>query len=122
MKIAIIGYGIEGQALAEYFAKHGHEITVCDLNKKPVQLKNIRTRFGADYLKNLDEFDLVFRSPGIPYLKKEFDLLRARHQDSVPYTAPLLTSLTRYFFEKCPCPIVGVTGTKGKGTTATLLY
>lgn len=110
MKIAIVGYGIEGKSVAEYFGKRGADITVCDIKKNP-EWKGKHSRFGAHYLDSLKEFDLIFRSPGIPYLKKKFNPVRKK-----------LTSLTKYFFEKCPCPIIGITGTKGKGTTATLIY
>lgn len=114
MKIAIVGFGVEGRSLLEYFKKRGHEITICDVNKKVKKEKvshGLHFRFGPHYLSNLNGFDLIFRSPGIPYLNKEFDTVRSR-----------LTSAVKYFFENCPCPIVGVTGTKGKGTTATLIY
>lgn len=111
-KIAIVGYGVEGRACADYFEKKGYNITVCDQKYSgPLKSPTQKLRSGADYLKNLHEFDLVFRSPGVPYLLKEFKPVREK-----------LTSLTKYFFENCPCPIVGVTGTKGKGTTATLIY
>lgn len=113
MKIAIIGYGIEGQAVASYFGKRGHEITILDRIRKTLVVRNpkFHVRFGPNYLSDLRTFDKIFRSPGIPYLHKEFDSIR-----------PKLTSATKYFFEKCPCKILGVTGTKGKGTTASLIY
>lgn len=114
MKLAIVGFGVEGQALLRYFSGKGHGITVLDRDerlKTPKNSAEIRFRLGPQYLAGLEEFDLVFRSPGIPYLLPEFDRVREK-----------LTSLTKYFFEKCPCRIVGVTGTKGKGTTASLLY
>lgn len=113
MKIAIAGFGTEGRAALDYFEGQGRELTILDFKKKeiPPEFKNkVRFRFGADYLDNLQEFDLIFRSPGIPYLTKQFEPVRRK-----------LTSLTRYFLEKCPCKIIGVTGTKGKGTTTTLL-
>lgn len=114
MKIAIVGYGVEGKALTQYFRKHRHDVTVCDISegpKKELEKNKIHIRLGPHYLQNLGGFDLIFRSPGIPYLKKEFDPVRKK-----------LTSATKYFFEKCPCPIVGITGTKGKGTVSTLLF
>lgn len=101
MKIVIIGHGIEGKALEKHFSGKGHKIEIRDA-------KN-----GPGYLKRLDGFDMIFRSPGIPFLKKEFQMADIHAK---------LTSATKYFFEKCPCKIIGVTGTKGKGTTASLLY
>lgn len=116
MKIAIIGFGVEGKAVADYLVKKGHEITVCDVgdvapkNTPGQKSLNLHFRCGANYLNDLHEFDLIFRSPGIPCSLGEFDAVRGK-----------LTSETKYFFEKCPCEIVGVTGTKGKGTVVTLL-
>ncbi len=50
--------------------------------------------------------DLIIRSPGI-------------RPDVLPYAT---TTVTTIFFERCPCPVIGVTGTKGKGTTSSLIY
>ena len=112
MKVAIIGFGVEGRALAAYFVARGEYVTVCDVAKKLDGVpENVTVQTGAGYLKGLKKFDAIFRSPGIPFLKGEFDGVREK-----------LTSLTKYFFEHCPCPIIGVTGTKGKGTTSSLLY
>lgn len=115
MRIAIIGFGVEGRAVLKYFlAQGGHEITVCDIHtpaEKSADSGRIHFKFGPHYLNDLSEFDLIFRSPGIPYLKPEFSGVRDK-----------ITSATKYFFEHCPCPTIGVTGTKGKGTVSTLIY
>lgn len=114
MRIAILGFGTEGKSLANYFLGKGHVVTVCDKKDKTEELKNfqgLHAKFGRNYLTGLQEFDVIFRSPGIPYLKHELDYIRES-----------MSSLTRYFFDKCPCPIVGVTGTKGKGTVSSLIY
>lgn len=63
---------------------------------------------GPDAFKQIGRFDAVFKSPGIPPERLG--------------EIENLTTLTNYFFEHCPCPIIGVTGTKGKGTTSTLIY
>ncbi|MEK7552541.1 MAG: UDP-N-acetylmuramoyl-L-alanine--D-glutamate ligase, partial [Patescibacteria group bacterium] len=68
---------------------------------------------NPDYLKNLERFDLVFRSPGVPYNLPE--LVRARRRGIK------FSSGTKLFFERCPATIIGITGTKGKGTVSTLL-
>lgn len=64
------------------------------------------TAFEKEPFPDLASFDLIVRSPGI-------------RPDKIPQ--PTTTS-TNIFFELCPCPIIGVTGTKGKGTTSTLIY
>jgi len=97
-KIAVIGAGIEGLASEKFFKAHGAEVTLLD------------QKDGKEYLDNLEKFDLVVRSPGVkPILLKHLDKSK-------------ITSQTKIFFELCPCKIIGVTGTKGKGTTASLIY
>ncbi len=112
MKIAILGYGIEGKALAKYFKHYGAELTICDQNPKVKVREKAKVKLGRSAFKGLKNFDMVFKSPGIPL--KQLGKAASRIQN--------LTTLTRYFFEHCPCPIIGVTGTKGKGTTSTLIY
>ncbi|OGH41402.1 MAG: UDP-N-acetylmuramoylalanine--D-glutamate ligase, partial [Candidatus Levybacteria bacterium RIFCSPLOWO2_01_FULL_40_96] len=98
-KIAVIGEGIEGKSSAEFIKKQGAIVTVLDKTQ------------GEDYLKDLDKYDLIVRSPGVPLndLKKHVGTEK-------------ITSHTKLFFELCPAPIIGVTGTKGKGTTSSLIY
>lgn len=96
-KVSIVGYGIEGQDAEKYFKKKGADLTISD------------QKFDKNYLKDLNRFDLVVRSAGVYLYKPEFKGVN-------------LTSPIKLFFEKCPAKIIGVTGTKGKGTTATLIY
>lgn len=117
-KIAILGYGVEGKAMCEYLLRHGYgDITVCDRSEGVEGLADgVAFRGGAEYLKGLRDFDVVFRSPGISYFKPEIaELVEDLDSQTV------VTSMTKYFFEHCPVPVVGVTGTKGKGTTSTLI-
>ena len=65
-------------------------------------------------LEHLTDYDVIFRSPGVRRLTPE--LVDAEKNDVT------ITSQTKLFFDLCPCPIIGVTGTKGKGTTSTLTY
>ncbi len=113
-KIAILGFGREGRVLLNFFKKEGFsssQITVCDQN--PIELKDVSVRSGDDYLKHLDGFDVVFKSPGIPTMSP--DIQRALKRGVV------MSSSTNLFFDLCKGTIVGVTGTKGKGTTSTML-
>lgn len=111
MKVAIVGFGLEGQSIAKYFENKSAAITVCDIRKKEPGNKKLHGRFGPNYLHGLADFDLIFRSPGVPAFLPEFAGVKEK-----------ITSATRYFFKDCPCPIIGITGTKGKGTVSTLIY
>ncbi len=91
MKIAILGYGAEGQSAESYFQKHHDDTKVFD-HFTPQDITSF----------HLDDYDLVMRSPSV------------RPQGA-------WSSMTKYFFAKCPCPIIGVTGTKGKGTTCSFI-
>lgn len=116
-KIAILGYGIEGKAMLEYLHKHEFtEITVCDQNPdlKAEFPDGVSSTLGVDYMDGLDKFEVIFRSPGIKYLDPRVQSAKER---GVEVTSPI-----NFFVDQCPCSIVGVTGTKGKGTTSTLLY
>jgi len=94
MKIAVLGNGVEGKSIVKYFEGKGESVTVFD-EKEGVKFEDL----------DFSEFDLCFRSPSIqPWRIK----------------TGKVTSATRYFFEKCPAKIIGVTGTKGKGTTCSL--
>ncbi|MDO8503162.1 MAG: UDP-N-acetylmuramoyl-L-alanine--D-glutamate ligase [bacterium] len=118
--VAILGFGMEGQDATKYFLAQGAKITVFD--KKPREeiarggweKENIKWVCGEDYLKNgLQGFDLIVRSPGVyRYIPQ---IVEAEKNGAK------ITSSTILFFENCKTPIIGVTGTKGKGTTASLI-
>lgn len=91
MRVAILGYGKEGQSAEAYFRAKGAEIQVFD-NFTPAELQEL----------DLQNFDLILRSPSV-------------------HPQPDWSSMTQYFFAHCPCPIIGITGTKGKGTTCAML-
>lgn len=120
-KIGILGLGEENIALIKYlFANGANNLTVCDkksegeLDKYLSQIGNgLKYQLGDNYLENLSDFEIVFRTPGIPFLSPE---IQSAQQEGV-----IISSQTKLFFDLCPCPIISVTGTKGKGTTATLI-
>lgn len=113
MKIAILGYGLEGQAAHDYW-REGNEITICDQNPDLVVPDGIQKSLGENYLANLDGFDVIVRSPFV----KPKDIA----SNNSPEILEKVTSNTNEFFRVCPTKnIIGVTGTKGKGTTSTLI-
>jgi UDP-N-acetylmuramoylalanine--D-glutamate ligase len=122
-KIAVLGFGIEGIEVCRFLLLLKSSIVVYD-QKKWDELDESKTDFekkgiqfvtGENYLQNeLPGFDFIFRSPGFPYLSEV--LTKAKSQGSI------ITSAIKLFFDLCPAKIIGVTGTKGKGTTSTLIY
>lgn len=98
--VLLLGYGKEGKVTEKYLTKNfsGLNIDIGDISQDP------------NYLKKQENFDIVVRSPGI---KKEFV--------NIPYT-----TATNIFFSRAKhvsgVKIIGVTGTKGKSTTASLIY
>lgn len=114
MKLAILGYGNQGRAAYDYWSKKDCKITVCDSNTEISIPKDTNKRTGKDYLKNLDDFDLIVRSPAI----HPNDIVATNNKAILEK----VTSVTNEFFKVCPTKnIIGVTGTKGKGTTSTLI-
>ena len=113
MKVAIVGYATEGITSAKYWLGQGHNVTVCDQNKDLTVPNEYQSQLGDGYLKNLDDFDIIVRSAGIhPNV-----LLKDN-----PGIKPKITTNIEEFMRVCPTKnTIGVTGTKGKGTTSTLI-
>lgn len=97
--IAILGLGEEGQDVLTWLKSNS-------LNCRIKVFDKITT-------VDLSGFDIVFRSPGFWRLSLMLKKAAA--------AGVMITSATKLFFNLCPCPIIGVTGTKGKGTTASLI-
>ena len=95
MKIALLGYGKEGKATEQYFISHFENVE-CDVFENFTHEEAMKRDYSS--------YEYVFRSPSVPPLGLKNE-----------------TSLTKYFFDHCPCPIIGVTSTKGKGTTCTFI-
>lgn len=120
-KIGILGLGEENFSLINYLSHQGAKITICDKKSKEElghyfdKIKDLSFdfRLGENYLDNLIDFDIVMRTPGLSYLNPKIQEAKTK--------GVLISSQTKLFFELCPCQIIGVTGTKGKGTTSTLI-
>src|SRR3989344_5376984 len=125
-KVLILGFGREGQSTYRFLRKlFPHKrLAIADKKKlKELDVKaseiigsdnNLDIYLGNDYLNKLDLHEIVIKSPGIPY---KFDGIRKAKDKGVGFT-----SQTKIFFELCKGKIIGVTGTKGKSTTTSLIY
>jgi len=114
MNVAIVGYGaVEGKSALAYWQAQGAEVTVCDKNDKVVVPPGVPTQLGEGYLKNLDRFDVIVRNAGL-----HPKIILAEN----PGVEGKITTIVNEFLRVCPTKnTVGVTGTKGKGTTSTLI-
>ena len=114
--VCILGFGREGRStyakLVQYCSPAS--VTICDLNpvdrEKNGLPESVRIITGEGYQSCLDDFDIVFKSPGI-VLDKSPSQLRCE-----------VTSETQIFFTVYREQIIGITGTKGKSTVTSLIY
>ena len=112
--IGVIGVGVEGSATIQYLLAHGeNEITALDAKSVEDLPPEVETVFGEGYDRDLDRFGTIFKSPGIRPDNPEIEKARE--------SGTHVTSALSFFMERCPCPVVGVTGTVGKGTTCSLI-
>lgn len=116
-RILILGFGREGKsslAFIQKFLPHA-TVGVADRNTEAFNdlnvnnLNPIATYSGEDYWKAINYYDIVLKTPGISLKDKDVDLSK-------------ITSQTDLFLEDFHKQIIGVTGTKGKSTTSTLIY
>lgn len=97
-RILIVGYGREGKSVHAWLKQHYPDAKITIADKKTD---------GDGYLDHIAEYDTVIRSPGVPARL----LAKARH----------VTTATNIFFSLVVGKTIGVTGTKGKSTTSSLI-
>lgn len=118
-KILILGFEKEGKVTLSFLRKLFPEKTlgVADQNKdKKTKERKIRWHLGKNYLKAIKDYELIIKSPGIPIHSPEIEKIYKKNKNQK------ITSQTEIFFNNCPGKIIGITGTKGKGTVASLIY
>ncbi|OGM76797.1 UDP-N-acetylmuramoylalanine--D-glutamate ligase [Candidatus Woesebacteria bacterium RIFOXYA1_FULL_40_18] len=116
--VLLLGYGREGRSTHTFLRARYPEMIVGVADKdQSLHIEGIneaRLHKGDNYLKSVFDYDVVVRSPGIsPYLP---EFRKAQREGK------WITSATNIFFSECPGMIIGVTGTKGKSTTTSLIY
>lgn len=115
MKIAILGWGSQGQSAYEYWNNSDNHITICDRDSTLATVpEGCDTQLGDAYLDGLDRFDLIIRTPAL-HPREIINANNSQILDKV-------WSNTNEFMKVCPTRnVIGVTGTKGKGTTSSLI-
>lgn len=110
-RAVILGYGREGKSWLGILKELNvcREIAVADMNE--LSIPGITTISGEDYLEKCAEYDLILQSPGV--------IVKNRLDENAK--AKILTQ-TELLLMLHPCKIIGITGTKGKSTTSSLIY
>jgi UDP-N-acetylmuramoylalanine--D-glutamate ligase len=123
-KVTVMGLGLHGGGLAvvKWLVKQGAKVLVTDLRDKKTltptlaKIKNKSVRFvlGQHRDQDFQNTDLVIKNPGVPRHSKYLSIAR---QQGIPVETDM-----SLFFRLCPVPIIGITGTKGKSTTTSLIH
>lgn len=109
-KVLLVGYGIENRSVYSFLKRvfPNIEIAIAD-QKASIDLPaGATTYFGKDYLSAAANYDTLVRAPGVP-------------PTLLPKNKNIITA-TQIFFALNKKPTIGVTGTKGKSTTSSLIF
>ena len=105
-RILILGFGREGRSTDAFLKKYLPEAQVAVADKNPMDgVKHS----GARYLETVYDNDIVIKTPGISL--KDFDTHGVE-----------ITSQTDLFLNQFHNQTIGISGTKGKSTTTSLIY
>jgi len=123
-KVVIMGLGLLGGGVGavKFFVKKGAKVLVTDL-RKTADLKEslnkikrlpVKLVLGKHKKGDFKKCDLIIKNPAVPSNSPYLEIARKNN-------IPIKTDID-IFFDLCKVPIIGVTGTKGKSTVATLIY
>lgn len=115
-KVLILGFGREGRSTYHFLKNNNVKCImgiadINDITDEEVLKDNVILHTGANYLDAMKEYDLVMKTPGQSF--KDVDLTGIRDK---------ITSQAELFLKYGKDKIIGITGTKGKSTTSSLIY
>ena len=116
-KILILGFGKEGISTYKFIRKHfqNKKIYIADKTNANEEMilkdKNVDINFGDNYLDNLKDFDIIMKTPGISFANINIESFKEK-----------IKSQLELFLEFLDVTTIGVTGSKGKSTTSSLIY
>ena len=113
-RILIAGFGREGKSTLRFLQQYMPDAVVGIADKNESAFQDVDKErydlfFGDDYLRAASDYDIVIKTPGISVKDVDIDL-------------SLISSQTDLFLEAYHNQVIGVTGTKGKSTTSSLIY
>jgi UDP-N-acetylmuramoylalanine--D-glutamate ligase len=120
-RAVILGLARQGTALVRFLTKVGADVTVSDLRDKTAladqmaELADLPVRYvlGEHPLGLLDDADLLYLSGGVPV---DIPIVVKAQRRSIP-----VSNDAQLFMERCPAPVIGITGSAGKTTTTALV-
>lgn len=121
-KIAVIGAGVSNIPLFEYLSSYDVKVILFDKREREklsnevleiIDKYKLETSLGENYLESLVGFDIIFRSPSC--LPTNEYLIKEKERGA------LITSEVEQVIKLAPCKIIGITGSKGKTTTTTII-
>lgn len=123
-KVTVMGLGLLGGGLGatKWLANQGAEVLVTDLKTKDELKPSLEELedFDLEYVlgghrpQDFKNTDLIVKSPAV---KDDSKFLKIARKNNIPIETEI-----SLFFKQSPCPIIGITGTKGKSTVATLTH
>jgi len=122
-KVTVMGIGLHGGGVGviKFLAKNGAKVLATDLRSKQELMPSLKELeglaveyvLGKHRLEDFTSADLIIKNPAVPEDNK---FLKAARDNKIPIESDI-----GIFLELCPAAIIGVTGTKGKSTTASAL-
>lgn len=119
-KIVILGFGLEGKSTYKFIRKYFKDKKIYiatkedNIDNKYEFLKednNVEIICGENYLKGLENYDIIMKSPGISFVGI----------DTTEFINKIKSQL-ELLLEFFDLQTIGITGTKGKSTTSSLIY
>lgn len=118
-KILILGFGMEGISTYKFIRKYlnNQKLYIADGNNEVFEKNNFVKQdenvelITQGYLENLEQYDIIMKTPGISFA--QIDTTNFKHK---------IKSQVELLLEFTDCLTIGVTGTKGKSTTSSLIY
>ena len=109
--IAILGFGREGQSTYNYIRKHDKHLKLTILDARKIDIDDQKAEYKPfNDAKDLTDYDLIIKTPGIACINFPEDIKKR------------ITSQMELLLEVNRKNVIGITGTKGKSTTSTLIY
>ena len=118
-RVLIVGFGRQGQALARWLPTVGAQAVVTDSRSaRALQLRRrdypgVRFYLGGHPQDALIGARMICVSGGVPL---DLPLLQLARQRGIPFSND-----AQLFMERCPAPVIGITGSAGKTTTTALV-